>query len=235
MRKGIFVIPSLVTLMGMFAGFFAIISALEGNYVYSAWAIVIAGLFDGMDGWVARKTHTTTRFGIELDSLSDVIAFGVAPATLLYKWALSPFGRIGWAVVFLFMACGAMRLARFNIQMGSSEKKSFTGMPIPAAAGILSATLLFYTEMGLEHQKSIIILILMAFLALLMVSTLRYHGQKEIDTKKRKPFWILVIVVIMATLFIIRPEITIFSFAMIYLWTGIIENGYLYFIKKEPL
>jgi CDP-diacylglycerol--serine O-phosphatidyltransferase len=235
MRKGIFVIPSIVTLMGMFAGFYAILSALEGKYVHSAWAIIVAGLFDGMDGWVARKTHTTTKFGIELDSLSDVIAFGVAPATLMFKWALQPFGRLGWAAVFLFMACGAMRLARFNIQMGSSEKKSFTGMPIPAAAGILSATLLFYTEMGWAHQKSVIILMMTIFLALLMVSTLRYHGQKEIDMKKRKPFRILVIVVIMAALIIIRPEMAIFSFAMIYLWSGIIENAYLFFIKKEPL
>jgi CDP-diacylglycerol--serine O-phosphatidyltransferase len=235
MRKGIFVIPSIVTLMGMFAGFYAILSALEGKYVHSAWAIIIAGLFDGMDGWVARLTHTTTKFGIELDSLSDVIAFGVAPATLMFTWALMPFGRLGWAAVFLFMACGAMRLARFNIQMGSSEKKSFTGMPIPAAAGILAATLLFYTEMGLAHEKSLIILIMTIFLALLMVSTLRYHGQKEIDMKKRKPFRILVIVVIMAALIIIRPEMAIFSFAMIYLWSGIIENAYLFFIKKEPL
>jgi CDP-diacylglycerol--serine O-phosphatidyltransferase len=233
MRKGIFVIPSLVTLMGMFAGFYAILSALEGKYVHSAWAIIVAGLFDGLDGWVARKTHTTTKFGIELDSLSDVIAFGVAPATLMFTWSLMPFGRLGWAAVFLFMACGAMRLARFNIQMGSSEKKSFTGMPIPAAAGILSATLLFNTEMGWAHEKSVIILIMTTVLALLMVSTLRYHSLKEIDLKKRKPFRILVIAVIMAALIIIRPEISIFSFAMIYLWGGLMENGYLYFIKKE--
>ena len=103
-------------------------------------------VFDGLDGWVARLTHSTTRFGIELDSLSDLVAFGVAPAVMLYKWALFPSDRVGWAVAFLFLACGALRLARYNVQMGSAESKAFTGMPIPAAATIVSTLVIFHDE-----------------------------------------------------------------------------------------
>ncbi|MEW6214507.1 MAG: CDP-diacylglycerol--serine O-phosphatidyltransferase, partial [Nitrospirota bacterium] len=137
MRKGIYILPNTLTLCGMFCGFYSILVALKGDYLHAAWAIMIANIFDGLDGWVARLTHSTTRFGIELDSLSDLVAFGVAPSVMLYKWALTPFGRVGWATAFLFVACGALRLARYNVQMGSTESRSFTGMPTPGAATIV--------------------------------------------------------------------------------------------------
>lgn len=139
MRKGIYILPNSLTLCGMFMGFYSILSSLKGDYIHASYAIIIAMIFDGLDGWVARLTNSTTKFGIELDSLSDLVAFGVAPSVLLYKWALFPFNRIGWAAAFLFMACGALRLARYNVQMGSTESKAFTGMPIPAAATIVSS------------------------------------------------------------------------------------------------
>jgi CDP-diacylglycerol--serine O-phosphatidyltransferase len=178
-------------------------------------------------------THSTTKFGIELDSLSDVIAFGVAPATLLYKWSLMPFGRVGWAAAFLYLACGALRLARFNIQMGSTEKKSFTGMPIPGAAGVASAMVIFYTEIGWPHQKSFFILAVTFVIALLMVSTLRFHGLKEIDFSKRRPFWILVAIVVVFAAAVMHPEVAIFVFAMIYMLVGLVENAYLYFRNRS--
>ncbi|MBI4822880.1 MAG: CDP-diacylglycerol--serine O-phosphatidyltransferase [Nitrospirae bacterium] len=235
MKKGIYVFPNALTLCGMFAGFYAIVSAIKASYIHAGWAIIIAMVFDGLDGWVARRTHSTTRFGIELDSLSDVIAFGVAPSLLIYRWALIPFGRIGWAAAFLFVACGALRLARYNVQMGSAERKSFTGMPIPGAAVVIATTVLFYREMGWSPQKNILFLLLVVALSILMVSTLRFHSIKEIDISKRKPFWILVAFIVVLALVLMHTEIALFTASMLYLLTGIFENAYLYLKRqKQP-
>jgi CDP-diacylglycerol--serine O-phosphatidyltransferase len=234
MRKGIYILPNTLTLCGMFMGFYSILASLKGLYVHASWAIIIAIIFDGLDGWVARLTHSTTRFGIELDSLSDLVAFGVAPAVMLYKWALVPFGRIGWSAAFLFMACGALRLARYNVQMGSKESKAFTGMPIPGAAAIIAALVIFYFDKWADLPvKNYYILSLTFILAVLMVSTLRFHGAKEIDFSKRKPFWLLVAIVVIFALIVMHPPITLFLFAMIYLIGGILENIILYLKRRK--
>jgi CDP-diacylglycerol--serine O-phosphatidyltransferase len=241
MKKGIYILPNSLTLCGMFFGFYSILSAIKGNYVHAAWAIMIADVFDGLDGWVARLTHSTTRFGIELDSLSDLVAFGVAPAVMIYKWSISPFGRVGIAVAFLFAACGALRLARYNVQMGSAESKAFTGMPIPGAASVLASLVIFYYEFLdrmpekniFTPEKSSFVLLLTTCLALLMVSTLKFHALKEIDFSKRKPFWILVAFVLVIAIMIIHPAIALFVFAMIYLAEGLLENIYLYYRKRK--
>jgi len=234
MRKGIYLLPNTLTLCSMLLGFYSILSTIKGNYVYAAWAILFATIFDGLDGWVARLTNSTTKFGIELDSLSDLVSFGVAPAVMMYKWALAPFGRIGWAAAFWFMACGALRLARYDVQMGSTESKSFTGMPIPGAATIIASLILFYHEMlDMPPGKNILILGLTVLLAFLMVSTLKYHGAKEIDFRQRKPFWILVAFVLGLTIIVMHPPISLFLFAMIYLLGGIIENIYLFYKKRR--
>lgn len=225
MRKGIYILPNTLTLCGMFLGFYSILASIKGLYLHAAWAILLANIFDGLDGWVARLTHSTTKFGIELDSLSDLVAFGVAPAVMLYKWALIPFGRVGWAAAFLFVACGALRLARYNVQMGSTESKAFTGMPIPGAATLLATLVIFYTEMWTRvPAKNYYILFFVFSLAVLMVSTLRFHGAKELDFRRRKPFWILVMFVVVLVIILMHPEIALFVFAMIYLISGIIEN-----------
>lgn len=235
MKKGIYILPNSLTLCSMFFGFFSILASLKGNYIHAAWAIIIANVFDGLDGWVARLTHSTTRFGIELDSLSDLVAFGVAPSVLAYKWALAPFGRIGFAFSFLFVACGALRLARYNVQMGSAEKKSFTGMPIPAAASVVATTVIFYffTEIEQSSVKNFFVLFLSLVLSILMVSTLRFHGAKEIDFSKRKPFWLLVAFVVIIAVIVMHPEIALFVFAMLYLFEGIVENIVLYYRKQK--
>jgi CDP-diacylglycerol--serine O-phosphatidyltransferase len=234
MRKGIYILPNTLTLCSMFLGFYSIIAAIKGNYINAAWAVMIAIVFDGLDGWVARLTHSTTRFGIELDSLSDLVAFGVAPAVMLYKWSLIPFGRVGWAAAFLFVACGALRLARYNVQMGSKESKSFTGMPIPGAAAIVATLVIFYHDTwDTEPVKNHFILFFTLFLSGLMVSTLRFHGFKELDFSKRKPFWILVAIVLVLAILIIHTEIALFVFAMIYLIGGIIENIVIYYRRKN--
>jgi len=234
MRKGIYILPNTLTLCGMFMGFYSILASLKGLYVDASWAIIIAMVFDGLDGWVARLTHSTTRFGIELDSLSDLVAFGVAPAVMLFKWSLASYGRIGWSAAFLFVACGALRLARYNVQMGSAESKSFTGMPIPGAATIVATMVIFYYEIWeTVPAKNIYILLLTFILAVLMVSTLRFHGAKEIDFSKRKPFWILVAIVVGFALIVMHPPIALFIFAMIYLFEGIIENIFLFYRRKK--
>jgi CDP-diacylglycerol--serine O-phosphatidyltransferase len=183
---------------------------------------------------VARLTHSTTRFGLELDSLSDLVAFGVAPSVLIYKWALTPFGRLGWVAAFWFLACGALRLARYNVQMGSTESKAFTGMPIPAAASIVASLVLFYHELWeLPPYRNVLVLGLIILLAFLMVSTLRFHGAKELDFRRRKPFWILVAFVIGLMLIIMHPPVTLFLFAMIYLFGGVLENIILFSRRRK--
>ncbi len=233
-KKGIYLLPNTLTLCGMFCGFFAILSAINGNFLYAAWAIILANIFDGLDGWVARLTNTTTRFGIELDSLSDLVAFGVAPSIVMYKWALVPFGRLGWAAAFLFVACGALRLARFNIQTGTPGSKAFKGMPIPGAATVLASIVIFYYEFwtGLPG-KNVFFLIVTIVLSLLMVSTLKYHGLKEIDFREKKPFWVLIVFVLILFILLIHPSTAIFIFAMAYLVWGIIENVYLLVRNKR--
>lgn len=224
-KKGVYLLPNTLTLCGMFSGFFAIMSSIDGNFLYAAWAIVIANIFDGLDGWIARLTNTSSRFGIELDSLSDLVAFGVAPSIMMYKWALGPFGRFGWAAAFLFVACGALRLARFNVQTGAPGSKSFKGMPIPGAATMLSSIVIFYYEFweGLP-PKHIFFPVITIILSLLMVSTLKYHGLKELDFREKKPFRFLVIFVLILFVVLVHPPTAIFIFAMSYLIWGIIEN-----------
>jgi CDP-diacylglycerol--serine O-phosphatidyltransferase len=218
----------------MFCGFFAILSAINGNYLNAAWAIVLANVFDGLDGWIARLTNTVTRFGVELDSLSDLVAFGVAPSILMYKWAFVPFARLGWAVAFLFVACGALRLARFNVQTGVPGSKAFKGMPIPAAATVLSSIVIFYYEFWTgQPDRQVFLLVITILLSLLMVSTLRYHGLKEIDFRERKPFWVLVVFVLILFIMLIHPSKMIFVFAMSYLVWGIIENILLAIRRKR--
>ncbi|MGD0884531.1 MAG: CDP-diacylglycerol--serine O-phosphatidyltransferase [Thermodesulfovibrionales bacterium] len=234
-KKGIYVLPNALTICGMFCGFFAIMSAINGNFPNAAWAILLANIFDGLDGWIARLTNTSSRFGIELDSLSDLVAFGVAPAIMMYKWSLMPFGRLGWAAAFLFVACGALRLARFNIQTGAPGSKAFKGVPIPAAASILSSIVIFYYEFreGVP-DKNIFFPVITIVLSFLMVSTLRYHGLKEIDFREKKPFWFLIVFVMILFVLFIHPASAIFIFAMAYLIWGIIENIVL-FLKRRKL
>lgn len=233
-KKGVYLLPNTLTLCGMFSGFFAILSAINGDYLTAAWAIVIANIFDGLDGWIARLTNTSTRFGIELDSLSDLVAFGVAPSIMMFKWVLSPFERVGWAAAFLFVACGALRLARFNVQTGAPGSKAFKGMPIPAAATILASVVIFYYDFWTGvPDKNAFFPVITIVLSLLMVSTLRYHGVKEIDFRERKPFWALIIFVMVLFTLLIRPSTAIFIFAMAYLVWGLIENIFLFFKRRR--
>lgn len=226
--------PNTLTVCGMLCGFFSIFSSINNNFILAAWAIVLANIFDGLDGWVARLTNTSTQFGVELDSLSDFLASGIAPSIMMYKWSLFEFDRIGWAAAFLFIACGALRLARFNIQTGQ-DLKSFRGLPIPAAATMLASIVIFYYEFyKVLPGKNIFFLLITIILSLLMVSTLKYHGFKEIDIKGKKPFSFLLIFVIFLFIISVHPATAIFTLSLAYFCLGIIENIYL-LIKRKTI
>jgi len=218
----------------MLAGFYAIMASITGDFVDAAWAIMIATIFDGLDGWIARLTNTSTRFGLELDSLSDLVAFGVAPAIMMYHWALYPFGRWGWAAAFLFIACGALRLARFNVQTETTTSKAFKGMPIPAAAVILCTIIIFYSHLQAgKPDDNLLFPLITIVLSLLMVSPLRYHGLKEVNFREKKPFWVLILFVIILFILLAYTRTAVFVFAMSYLVWGLIENAYLMIKRKK--
>lgn len=233
MKKGIYILPNALTLTGMFGGFFAIMAAVRGDFTLASWAVLAAMIFDGLDGMVARLTGSSSRFGIELDSLADLVAFGVAPGVIIYLSSISPFGRVGWLVAFLYVACGAMRLARYNVQMVTAERKSFTGVPIPAGAVILTTLVIFANKMDINLTGSPLVILLTFIVSLLMVSTLRFHGMKEINFTKRKPFWFLVLSVTVVVVVAMHPEIALFICAMAYLTAGLIENAYLFATKRR--
>ena len=235
MRKGIYLLPNLITLSSMFAGFYSIIASFNSDYERAAWAILVASVFDVLDGWVARMTHTATRFGIEIDSLSDAISFGVAPGVLVYSWSLQSFGKIGWLGAFFMVACAALRLARFNVQMGSEEKKHFTGLPSPAAALMIATTVLAYQEVidtlkamhftGLADVISLDywVLALTFTVAGLMVSNITYHSVKEANLKERRPFGLLVGIVALLTVVAYHPALVLFLISLAYVLAGIGE------------
>ncbi len=233
MKKGIYILPNALTLAGILAGFYAVLAAIKGNFIDASWAVLAAMIFDGLDGFVARLTGSASRFGIELDSLSDLVSFGVAPGVLIYLASLSAFERVGALVAFLYVACGAMRLARYNVQMVTAERKYFTGVPIPAGAVIISTLVIFSGKTGVNIYHSVPVLLLTFVVSLLMVSTLRFHGMKEINFSRRKPFWLLVTVVIAFVVVAMHPEVSLFFVAMAYLFAGLVENAIILYLRKR--
>lgn len=216
----IYVLPNLLTTVNMFFGFFAIIYSINGNFKYAAYAIVIAAVFDQLDGRVARFANATSRFGAEYDSLSDLISFGLAPGLMLFLWSLEPFGRVGWLASFFYLACGALRLARFNVQSGSVEKAYFQGLPIPMAAGIVASSVLAFHDLELDATRSWALLAMTFMLGFVMVSNFRYRSFKDIDFRHRLPFKYLVFGVFIFAMVAIRPETTLFVLFLSYATLG---------------
>lgn len=228
-RKGIYILPNLLTTASLFSGFYAIISAVNQDFMAAGVAILVSGMFDFLDGKVARMTHTTSQFGVEYDSLSDLVAFGVAPGVLSYIWALKPFGRLGWVAGFLFVACGALRLARFNVNVPGKSQDYFQGLPIPAAAIMIATTVFLFNYLGqagpVRHGA---ILALIFVLSFLMVSNFRYFSMKNPELLKSKPFNTLVAVVLLLALAAVQPQIVLFFFALAYVVSGPILTLYLH-------
>ena len=220
-RRGVYVLPNLLTSGCLFMGFYSIAATYTGGFEKAAMAIVGAAIFDGLDGRVARMTGTTTKFGVEYDSLADVIAFGAAPAFLVYGWALSGFGRWGWMASFLYLICGALRLARFNVQINTVEKGKFNGLPIPAAAICVSSiVMLFYHLGGSGGFKHIAVLLTIYVLAFLMVSNVKFNSFKDLEPFRRRPFNTLVVFVFLAMLLAMEPQVMTFLLISGYIVSG---------------
>ncbi len=220
LRMYIYILPNLVTTCNIFCGFFAMIYTLKQSYLYAAYAIVAAAIFDTLDGRLARLTRSTSKFGAEYDSLCDVVSFGVAPALLMFNWALQPFGRLGWMACFLFVACGAIRLARFNVQVNIVEKNYFQGLPIPMAAGIVASAVLAFHELELDAWGNILLLCMTILLAFVMVSNFRYRSFKDLDLKERMPFHYLIVGVSILFVVLLHPEVMLFILFLAYATLG---------------
>jgi CDP-diacylglycerol--serine O-phosphatidyltransferase len=229
-HKGVFLLPNALTTGALFAGFYSIISGINGHYVAAAVAVVVAGLLDGLDGRVARLTNTQSEFGVQYDSLSDLISFGLAPALLAFNWSLSSLrelgpmaGKLGWLAAFLFVACAALRLARFNTQAHSAEKSYFQGLASPAAAGTLVATIWFFVDQGISGETvRWLIWIETVLLGLLMFSRIRYFSGKSWPKGDRIPTGFLFLVVLVFVLLAIDPPTVMMSIGIVYVGSGLV-------------
>lgn len=232
-RRGMVFLPNALTTGAMFFGFYAIMQAMNQKFEHAVWAIVAAGILDMLDGRVARLVKGTSAFGEQYDSLSDLISFGFAPAMIGYYWALKPLGKVGWAVAFLFLACAAIRLAKFNTLTGEEEsRKYFRGIPSPAAAGLVIIMVMMHLEYaetgGLPLESDLlrgVMLIWMVMLSLLMVSNIRFRTFKDIKITKYGPIFPLVGLAAMIAVFMARPQETLFCVGLVYLSWGLIEGG----------
>ncbi len=221
MKKGIYVLPNLFTAASLFSGFFGIVSTFNGEYARAAVAVLVSAIFDSLDGKVARLTGTTSRFGVEFDSLSDLVAFGVSPAALVYAWALRPFDKLGWLAAFLFVICGALRLARFNVQISTVDSKKFNGLPIPGAASLIATTILLFAHFEIDEAGRHVPILLMVFaLSFLMVSNFKYNSFKDVDLYRRQPFYTLVLFILLLVIVAYEPQIMLFTVFLIYAGSG---------------
>jgi CDP-diacylglycerol--serine O-phosphatidyltransferase len=221
MRKGIYILPNLLTTGNLLCGFWAIISVFQEQFYFAAVAILLASVFDAFDGKVAKLSGTTSKFGMQFDSLADLVSFGIAPALLAFSWALRPYGKFGWLAAFTFVACGAIRLARFNVLASSGETKYFKGLPIPAAASMIAFTILLYLRLiETNWVKDIVILVMIYILAFLMVSNIRYFSFKELGLAKRKPLSSFVFVVLSLIVIVMEPVVVLSAFVLFYVLSG---------------
>jgi len=229
-RRGIYILPNLFTTAGLFFGFFAIIQATKGRFELAAMAIFIAMIMDGLDGRIARMTNTTSDFGVEYDSLADVIAFGLTPALVAYEWILNGMGKLGWLAAFLYVAATALRLARFNTQK-VADKRFFQGLPCPAAAAVIAA----WVWMMYEYEMGGVAVSWMSWLitvstAAAMVSNIRYHSFKNLDLKGKIPFVRLLVVVLAFVLIALDPPRMLFLIFFGYFLSGFFQR---FFVKKR--
>lgn len=233
---GFYLLPNLFTSASLFYGFWAILKTFDGNYVATAWLVLAAAIFDGLDGRIARLTRTSSEFGMHFDSLSDLVAFGIAPAVVIYKWALmysfSP--SIGKIVAFGFALCGALRLARFNVITNKLDKNVFIGLPIPSAAGVLISIILLFHNMGWAKSGEPapapnLILVTTALLAYLMVSTIEYPNFKNINLFRRQPLSILLVASFVLAVIVLELSKTLFAIFALYALLGPI----LWFFKRR--
>lgn len=220
-QKGIYLLPNLFTTAALFFGFSAIISALHGQWERAAIMVFVAGIMDGLDGRVARMTNTQSAFGAQYDSLSDVIAFGLAPGIVVFAWALNGLGKLGYAIAFIYAACAALRLARFNVQLETSDKRFFTGLPSPAAAAAVAGMVWVAAEYGIEVDRAVAIFaaFVTAAAAVLMVSNVSYYSFKDLHAG-RVPLFALLIAVLVIAIIQTDPPTALWGVALMYAISG---------------
>jgi CDP-diacylglycerol--serine O-phosphatidyltransferase len=227
-RRGIYLLPNLITTAALFAGFYGIVAATQGKFEQASVAIFIAMVLDALDGRVARMTNTQSEFGAEYDSLADMGSFGLAPALVMYEWSLSslvnvsyPLGKLGWLAAFLFVACAALRLARFNTKASNTDKRYFQGLPSPAAAGVVVGFVWACFDNGIEGEAvAMIALPIIVFAGLMMVSNVSYYSFKDIDFHNKVPFVAMLVVVMIFVFSAIDPPISLFGCFMAYALSG---------------
>jgi CDP-diacylglycerol--serine O-phosphatidyltransferase len=222
-RRGVALLPSLFTIANLFCGYACVVYAMRGEYETAAPFIGFAIVLDMLDGRIARLTGTASDFGVQFDSLADVISFGVAPAILSFAWGLSSLGRLGWAAGFLFVTAAALRLARFNIQAaGGGDKRYFVGMPSPAAAAVPAATVYAYPLGIFDQTQALLALAMVLVPATLMVSTIRFRSFKTIDLQIRRPYTVLFLLAVALTLIVTNTQIVLVVMAYTYLASGFV-------------
>lgn len=216
-RKGIYILPSLFTTASLFAAFYAIVQAMSNNFDQASTAIFISMVLDALDGRVARLTHTESDFGAQYDSLVDMVAFGLAPALVMYLWALSGLGKLGWLAAFIYAAGAGLRLARFNVQIGSVDKRYFVGLPSPAAAAVVTGFVWVLSSYGVPGRDvSIIAMVVTVASGMLMVSSIRYRSFKDLDLRGRVPFMTILAVPLVFVLVMLDPPQVLFILSVGY-------------------
>ncbi len=219
-HKGIYLLPNLVTTIALFSGFYAILASMDGKFEAAAIAIFVAMVFDGLDGRVARMTNTQSDFGVEYDSLSDMVSFGVAPAVVCYSWMLSDLGKVGWAAAFLYVSCAALRLARFNVQVESADSRFFVGLASPSAAALVAGMVWVGHDVEPSTATALLAFIVTAVAGLLMVVNCRYHSMKGFDFKGHVPFVTFLAVVVGMVIVAIDLPVGLLSLALAYALSG---------------
>jgi CDP-diacylglycerol--serine O-phosphatidyltransferase len=236
MRKSIYLLPNLFTTGNLLCGFSSIVAAINEQYERAALAILVAVCLDYLDGKVARMTNSASAFGLEYDSLADLLSFGMAPGVLLYSWALQPFGRFGWLAAFVFVICGALRLARFNVQATGIQKYTFIGLPIPAAAGVIASAVLLGRQLygdfqGVDADRPVFIVLAVYALAFLMVSNFRYRSFKRFRLRRPRPLHCLMGGGVAVGLIFLMPEVSLFLVFCSYALSGPVET---FLRRKKP-
>ncbi len=219
-RKGVFLLPNLITTAALFAGFYAIVAGMKGDFAQAGMAIIVAQFMDGFDGRVARMTNTTSAFGVQYDSLSDMVSFGLAPSLVIFSWGLEPLGKVGWAAAFVFASCAALRLARFNTQVETVDKKYFVGLASPPAAAVLATTVWTWHDVTPSREVSALIALVTIGLGLLMVSNLRYTSFKDLNLRGRVPFVVMLAALLVFVIIAIEPSSVLLMMACTYAASG---------------
>jgi CDP-diacylglycerol--serine O-phosphatidyltransferase len=220
-RRGIYLLPNLFTTAALFAGFYAIVAAMAGRFEAAAVVIFVAMVLDGIDGRVARLTNTQSAFGAEYDSLSDMVSFGIGPALVVYQWALVDLGKIGWLAAFFYAAATALRLARFNTQVETADKRYFQGLPCPLAAAVVAGLVWFSTGYELSGSQMMpLAFVITIVTGTLMVSNIRYQSFKQLDLKGRVPFITILVVVLIFVFVFSDPPLVLFALSVLYALSG---------------